>query len=75
MSCSPGWPATSAAWWDRVVMRSVDLVASLPTIPLWMALAAAVPRNWSIVATVAADAPPLRGGGGADIRILRRRPV
>jgi ABC-type dipeptide/oligopeptide/nickel transport system permease subunit len=34
MSCSPGWPATSAAWWDRVVMRSVDLVASLPTIPL-----------------------------------------
>ena len=36
---------------DRVVMRSVDLVTSLPTIPLWMALAAAVPRNWSIVAT------------------------
>lgn len=36
---------------DRIIMRSVDLLSSLPTIPLWMALAAAIPRRWSIIAT------------------------
>ena len=36
---------------DRVVMRLVDLLSSIPTIPLWMGLAAAVPRDWSVVTT------------------------
>ena len=36
---------------DTIVMRTVDLLASLPAIPLWMALAAAVPADWSVVAT------------------------
>ena len=36
---------------DRVVMRLVDLLSSIPTIPLWMGLAAAVPRQWSVVTT------------------------
>ena len=36
---------------DRVVMRLVDLLASIPTIPLWMGLAAAVPRQWSVLTT------------------------
>ena len=36
---------------DRVIMRIVDLLSSIPTIPLWMGLAAAVPRNWSVVMT------------------------
>lgn len=36
---------------DRIIMRIVDLLSSIPTIPLWMGLAAAVPRNWSIVMT------------------------
>jgi peptide/nickel transport system permease protein len=35
---------------DTVVQRSIDLLISIPTLPLWMALAAAVPRDW----------PPLR---------------
>ena len=35
---------------DNVIMRIVDLLVSIPTLPLWMALAAAVPMNW----------PPLR---------------
>ena len=36
---------------DSMVMRTVDLVSSLPTIPLWMVLAAAVPRTWTVIGT------------------------
>jgi peptide/nickel transport system permease protein len=36
---------------DNIIMRTVDLFMSLPTIPLWMGLAAAVPRNWSTIRT------------------------
>ena len=31
---------------DTVIQRLVDLLISIPTIPLWMALAAALPRDW-----------------------------
>ncbi len=31
---------------DEVVMRIIDVLVSLPTIPLWMSLAAALPQNW-----------------------------
>lgn len=36
---------------DSCIMRVVDLFMSLPTIPLWMGLAAAVPRDWSTIRT------------------------
>ncbi len=36
---------------DSIIMRAVDLLVSIPTIPLWMGLAAAVPRDWSIIKT------------------------
>ena len=36
---------------DSVIMRMVDLLISIPTLPLWMALAAALPRDWPIVKT------------------------
>ena len=36
---------------DSVIMRAVDLLVSIPTIPLWMALAAAVPQDWSTIKT------------------------
>ena len=36
---------------DSIIMRSVDLLASIPGIPLWMTLAAAVPRRWSVITT------------------------
>jgi peptide/nickel transport system permease protein len=32
-------------WVDEVVQRSIDFLKSIPTIPLWMGLAAAVPAN------------------------------
>jgi len=32
---------------DNVIMRVVDVLVSIPTLPLWMALAAAVPMTWS----------------------------
>jgi peptide/nickel transport system permease protein len=33
---------------DTVIQRIIDFIISLPTLPLWMALAAAVPANWPI---------------------------
>jgi len=35
---------------DTVIMRAIDLIVCIPQIPLWMSLAAALPREW----------PPLR---------------
>lgn len=32
-------------WVDEVVQRTIDLLKSIPTIPLWMGLAAAIPTN------------------------------
>jgi len=31
---------------DEVIMRTIDVLYSLPSIPLWMALAAALPADW-----------------------------
>lgn len=36
---------------DEVIMRIIDFMVSIPQIPLWMALAAAIPRNWPVVRT------------------------
>ena len=35
---------------DNVIQRVIEFLRSMPTIPLWMGLAAALPMNW----------PPLR---------------
>ena len=32
---------------DLVIMRVVEFIRSIPTLPLWLALAAALPRDWS----------------------------
>jgi len=37
-------------WIDFVVQRAIEFIRSMPTLPLWMALAAALPKEW----------PPLR---------------
>jgi len=31
---------------DTIIQRAIDVIVSIPTIPLWMGLAAAVPRTW-----------------------------
>ena len=31
---------------DEIIMRIIDVLVSLPTIPLWMSLAAALPQDW-----------------------------
>ncbi|MBA7565498.1 hypothetical protein ES708_07182 [subsurface metagenome] len=33
---------------DTIIQRVIDLLICIPTIPLWMALAAALPRDWPI---------------------------
>ncbi len=33
---------------DNIIQRMIEIVRSIPTIPLWMALAAAVPTSWPI---------------------------
>lgn len=33
---------------DNIIQRLIEIVRSIPTIPLWMALAAAVPTEWPI---------------------------
>ena len=32
---------------DTIIQRVIEFLISIPTIPLWMALSAALPANWS----------------------------
>jgi peptide/nickel transport system permease protein len=34
---------------DTVIQRTIEILRSIPTIPLWMALTAALPRDWSVM--------------------------
>ncbi len=34
-------------FWDSVIQRMIEFIRSIPTLPLWMALAAALPSSWS----------------------------
>lgn len=36
---------------DMIIQRIIEFLSSMPSIPLWMALAAAMPTNWSTVKT------------------------
>ena len=36
-------------WVDAAVQRSIEVLRSLPELPLWLALSAALPANWSPV--------------------------
>jgi len=36
-------------WLDNVIQRFIEMVRSFPELPLWMALSAALPVNWSPV--------------------------
>ena len=34
---------------DTVIQRVIEILRSIPTIPLWMGLAAALPSDWSVL--------------------------
>jgi peptide/nickel transport system permease protein len=36
-------------WIDLLIQRFIEFIRSIPTIPLWMALAASLPQDWSII--------------------------
>lgn len=36
---------------DDIIQRIIDFLLSIPTLPLWIALSAALPRNWPTVQT------------------------
>ncbi len=36
-------------WVDNFIQRIIEVTRSMPTIPLWVALAASVPRDWTII--------------------------
>ena len=36
-------------WIDNVIQRVIEFLRSIPTIPLWMGLAAALPEDWSVI--------------------------
>ncbi len=38
-------------WLDNVVMRVIEFIRSIPTLPLWLVLAALLPRDWSPLRT------------------------
>ena len=35
-------------WIDTLIQRVIEILRSVPTIPLWMGLAAAMPRDWDV---------------------------
>ncbi len=36
-------------WVDVAIQRVIEVLRSMPTVPLWMALAASLPTNWSVI--------------------------
>ena len=46
-----GLSAYFGGWFDAVVQRTIDFIVCLPTLPIWMALSAAIPPDWPVVRT------------------------
>jgi peptide/nickel transport system permease protein len=38
-------------WIDNLIQRAIEILRSIPPIPLWMALSAAIPANWPVLQT------------------------
>ncbi len=59
---------------DEIIQRAIDLLISIPHIPLWMALAAALPRDWTTVKTYFAITIVLSIVGWAGLaRVVRSK--
>ena len=46
-----GFAGYYGGWFDGAVMRVVEFIRSMPTIPLWLGLAAAMPKDWTALQT------------------------
>lgn len=46
-----GFSGYYGGWFDSAVMRVIEFIRSMPTIPLWLGLAAAMPKDWSALQT------------------------
>ncbi|WP_393916568.1 ABC transporter permease [Halostreptopolyspora alba] len=59
---------------DTLIQRAIELLMSIPTIPLWMGLSAAVPREWGPLQTYFAITVILSLVGWTDLaRVVRGR--
>ncbi|NKZ01943.1 ABC transporter permease [Nocardiopsis alborubida] len=59
---------------DNAIQRVIEFLMSIPTIPLWMGLSAAVPREWGSVQTYVAITVLLSLIGWTDLaRVVRGR--
>ncbi|MBV9538397.1 MAG: ABC transporter permease [Acidisphaera sp.] len=59
---------------DIVVQRLIEVVRSIPTIPLWMALAASLPNTWSVTQVYFAITVIISLVGWTDLaRVVRGR--
>jgi peptide/nickel transport system permease protein len=57
---------------DNLIQRGIEIVRSIPTIPLWMGLAAAVPQSWSVTQTYFAITIIISLFGWTDLaRVIR----
>jgi peptide/nickel transport system permease protein len=69
-----GFSGYYGGWFDSVVMRVIEFIRSMPTIPLWLGLAAALPRDWSALQTYFAITVILSLIGWTELaRVVRGR--
>ncbi len=61
-------------WVDTSIQRLIELLRSIPTIPLWMGLAAALPNTWSVTQVYLAITIIISLIGWTDLaRVVRGR--
>ncbi|GGC61720.1 peptide ABC transporter permease [Siccirubricoccus deserti] len=61
-------------WVDTVIQRVIEILRSIPTIPLWMGLAAALPNTWSVTQVYLAITVIISLIGWTDLaRVVRGR--
>jgi peptide/nickel transport system permease protein len=69
-----GFSGYYGGWFDGAVQRIIEFIRSLPTIPLWLGLAAALPRDWSAMQTYFAITVILSLVGWTELaRVVRGR--
>ena len=69
-----GFSGYYGGMFDGVVQRVIEFIRSLPTIPLWLGLAAALPRDWSSLQTYFAITIILSLVGWTELaRVVRGR--